>query len=82
MALASPQLRADEAQCRDVLNKCDAALNAELNLNTTLKQINDNQAQLITVLNTQLNESEIWKPIALGAGIAVVVETLILVLKK
>lgn len=69
-------------ECHDVLNKCDAALHAEIDLNVTKQKIIDDQGALIEVLNTELHEEGIWKPIALGAGVVIAVETLVLVLKK
>jgi len=81
LAVASPA-HSDEAQCKDVLHKCDDALKAEINLNTTLKQANQDQQQLIDTLNTEIKDEQIWKPLAIGGAAVVIVETLLLVLKK
>lgn len=80
--LAATTLKADEAQCRDVLHKCDDALKAEQAVNETQKQIIAAQETLIKLQNDKIDEQSIWKPIALGAGAVVILETLILVLKK
>lgn len=72
----------DETQCRDVLNKCDVALHAQLDLNITQKKIIDDQAALIQVLNTEISDASLWKPIAIGAGAVVILETAIIVLRK
>lgn len=74
--------KADEAQCRDVLHKCDTALNAQLEVNKKLNLIIQDQEKVINLQDEQLKEQSIWKPIAIGAGIVVGVETLILILRK
>jgi hypothetical protein len=79
--VATP-LKADEAQCREVLHKCDEALNAQIDLNITKDHIIDDQAALIEVLNTKINQESIWKPIAIGGIAVIAVETLVLILRK
>lgn len=79
IALAVP-VHGDE--CRDVLNKCDAALHAEIDLNVAKQGVIDDQAALISVLKTDLDKEALWKPIAIGAAGVVVLETIIIILRK
>ncbi len=72
----------DEASCRSVLQKCDLALKAQQEVNKTQDQIIQDQLKLNENLKSQLDSQSIWKPIALGAGIVIGVETLILLLRK
>lgn len=81
MDLANPA-HSDEAQCRDVLHKCDDALKAEQAVNATQKQIIDSLTTVTQLQAKQLDSQSIWKPIALGAGTAVIIETLIIIFKK
>lgn len=74
-------VHADET-CPDVLNKCDKALHAEIDLNTAKQGVIDEQANLINVLKVDLDKESLWKPIAIGAGTAAIVEGLILILRK
>lgn len=69
-------------ECRDVLNQCNDALNAELDLNKSLKQVNTDQENLISALNTQVAQEAIWKPVAIGAGAAALLEAVIIILRK
>lgn len=80
--LSSTVARAATETCDDVLSKCNDALNAEIDLNKSLTDVNNDQAALITVLNTKVSQEEIWKPIAIGAGAAVILETIIIILRK
>lgn len=72
----------DETQCKDVLSKCDAALHAQLDLNITQNKIIDDQAALIQILNTQIADASLWKPLAIGAAAVVILETAIIMLRK
>ena len=74
--------RSDEATCREVLKKCDLALHAQQEVNKTQEQIIKDQMELNITLKDQLASQSIWKPIAIGAGIVIGVETLILLLRK
>lgn len=67
--------------CDSVLKICNDALNAEITLNNELTQVNDDQANLIKVLNTDVGQEAKWQPIALGAAAIVVIETLVIVFK-
>lgn len=81
MMAASPAL-SDEAQCRAVLLKCDDALQAQQEVNSLQKQIIADQDARFKAQSEQLDSQAIWKPVAIGAVAVVVLETLILVLKK
>lgn len=82
MILMIPHLSYAKPSCDEVLQKCDEALHAQIDLNVTQKSIIDDQATLITTLNTKIDEQSIWKPIALGGIVVIGVETLILILRK
>lgn len=81
MAVSLP-LKADEAQCRDVLHKCDDALHAQQDLNALQKQIITDQESRHQLESKEIEQQAIWKPIAIGAGAVVVLETLILVFRR
>lgn len=75
-------LNADETTCRATLTKCDLAVHA-------LQQVNSDQAEQIKIqqslndsLQSKINEDSFWKPLAEGALVVVILETLILALKK
>jgi hypothetical protein len=82
MGMVSPQLRADEATCKKVLHDCDAALQAEQTENALQKQIIADQDKRYNDVSSELKSEEFWKPVAEGALVVVVLETLILALKK
>lgn len=82
MILAPKVALSDEAQCRDVLHKCDDALTAQTQVSELQKQIISDQDKRYDLQTQQLNTEKIWKPIAIGAGVIAIIETLLLVLKK
>jgi len=75
-------LKADEATCREVLKKCDLALHAQIEVNKTQEQIIQDQIELIVIQKDQLESQGIWKSIAIGGAVVIVIETLVLVLRK
>lgn len=82
MTILADIAHSDEAQCRDVLKKCDTALSAQRELNDSLREVIKDQNSLISAQDEKLKEESIWKPIAIGAGVVVGIETLILILRK
>lgn len=74
--------RSDEATCKDVLQKCDLALHAQMDVVQTQGQIIADQAKVIDTQKSQLDSQSIWKPIAIGGVVVIGVETLILILRK
>lgn len=81
MAVSLP-LRADEAQCRSVLKDCDTAVSALQKENTLQAQIIKDEDERFALQAKELNTEQIWKPIALGAVTATVIEGIVLTLKK
>lgn len=73
---------ADETECRSVLSKCDSALRAQQEVNSLQQQIIADQDARYKEQTTELKTQQLWKPIAEISIGAVIVETLLLVLKK
>jgi len=82
MTTLAATAHSDEATCRDVLKKCDLALHYQQEVNKTQEQMIKDQLDLNWVLKDQITAQSIWKPIAIGAGIVIGVETIILLLRK
>lgn len=82
MVTASPQLRADEAQCRSVLSKCDEALKSTQQENALQKQIIADQDERYKTQTKELMSEKLWRPLAIGAAAAAILEGLVLVFKK
>jgi hypothetical protein len=83
MVMVLPPLsHADEAQCKSVLQKCDAALTATQQDNNLQRQINADQAKVISDQASLIKEDSIWKPIAEGAIVAALLEALVIGFKK
>jgi len=72
---------ATEAQCRSVLQDCDKAVKALQTENGLQAQIIRDQDERFKLQSSELNTAQIWKPLFLGAGIVIGVETLVLILK-
>lgn len=70
MMMVNPRLRADEAQCREVLHKCDIAVTKLETENNLQRQIIADQDKRHELMEKQLNAAGIWKPIAIG-GVSV-----------
>lgn len=77
MVLASPQIKADEATCRETLRKCDLAVHALQEDNNQKQSIIDDQAKLISVQKSAIEDSRAWYrqpeiiiPLALLVGVA------------
>lgn len=81
MVAASLPLKADEAQCRSVLSKCDLAVQDLQKENALQKQIIADEDERFKTQTDQLNAEQIWKPIAIGGVVVIGVETLVLILK-
>lgn len=73
---------ATEEECRSVLRDCDSALTAQQNVNALQKQIIADQDSRYDLVQKQLNSASIWKPIAEGAIVVVILESLVLVFRK
>lgn len=82
MVAASLPLKADEAQCRSVLSKCDEAIKDLQTENALQKQIIADEDDRFKTQTKQLNSEQFWKPVALGAVSAAIIEALILTFKK
>jgi hypothetical protein len=82
MEMVSLPLKADEAQCRAVLHDCDNAMQALQKENALQKQIITDEETRFKTQTDELNSEQLWRPIALGATAAAIIEGLILVLKK
>ena len=81
MMTAAVPLKADEAQCKSVLSKCDEAVKDLQNENAIQKQIISDEETRFNTEHRELETSRIWQPVALGGIVVIGVETLILVLK-
>ncbi len=66
--------------CMSVLHKCDAALQAEKDVNAIDQQIIADEEARFAEEHKELEAQSIWKPLALGGGVVIAIETLILVL--
>jgi hypothetical protein len=82
MGMANPPLKADEAQCRSVLHDCDAAVQDLQKENAIQKQLIADEDARYKTQTAELNSEQFWKPVALGALAAAVIEGLILSFKK
>lgn len=82
MIATAPLAHSDEAQCRQVLGLCDQALKAQQASNALQEQIIKDQGTVINDQAAELSSQAFWKPVALGAVAAALVEGLVLVLKK
>ena len=72
---------ASEDQCRAVLHDCDTALQKEQTVNALDQQIISDQNKRFADQTSELHTEEVWKPIALGAVTAAIIEGIILALK-
>lgn len=81
LVLTAPAI-ASEDECRSVLHKCTDALDATQKDSDLQRQINKDQVSLIDDQQKQIHEESIWKPIAEGSLVVVILETLILSFKK
>lgn len=79
MTMTAVNLRAD---CISVLHDCDSALQAQIKVNALQKQIISDQEARYNAQHQELESAGIWKPIAEGSIAVILLETLILVLKK
>jgi len=75
-------LQADEATCRSVLHDCDAAVTALQKENTLQKQINSDQQKRFDDQSSELKSEQFWRPVAMGALAAAIIEGLVLSFKK
>ena len=73
---------ADEATCKRVLHDCNDALVAEQHANALDQQIIADEEKRYLTQTAELKSDQIWKPIALGAIGAALLEGLILTFKK
>lgn len=82
MVAVSLPLKADEAQCRSVLNKCDTAVKDLQKENALQAQIIKDEDNRFATQTKELNSEQFWRPMFLGLSVVVGVETVILLLKK
>ncbi len=80
MTTMAANLQADEATCRSVLSKCDQAVQDLQKENALQKQIIADEEARFAEEHKELEAQSIWKPLALGGGVVIAIETLILVL--
>ena len=84
--MGTVSLQADPApsptppSCMDVLHKCDSALQAQVQVNNLQKQIIADQEARFNAEHKELEAESLWKPLALGAGAVVLIETVLLIL--
>jgi hypothetical protein len=79
---ASLPLNADEAQCRAVLQDCDTAVQTLQKETALQKQIIADEDDRFKNQTKELHSEQFWKPVALGALSAAIIEGLILSFKK
>lgn len=82
MVMVSPQLKADEASCKKVLRDCDAAVTSLQQENSLQKQIIADQDKRYQAVASELKTESLYKPLAEGALVVVILESLILTLRK
>lgn len=82
MMTVSLPLKADEAQCKSVLTKCDLAIKALEKENALQKQIIADEDTRSKDQTSELHREEFWRPIAYGAIVTAIIEGLILSFKK
>lgn len=75
-------VHADEAQCKAILHDCDTALHRVQDTNQLQAQIIKDQDERFKITSSELSTARIWKPLFLGAGVVIGVETLVLILKR
>lgn len=79
---ASLPLKADEATCRSVLHSCDTAVHDLQKENAIQKQLIQDEEERFSTQSKELRSEEFWKPVAIGAVGAALLEGLILSFKK
>jgi hypothetical protein len=82
MTGVSLRLNADETQCRSVLQDCDTAVQALQKETALQKQIIADEDDRFNTQTKELRAEQFWKPVALGALSAAIIEGLILSFKK
>lgn len=75
-------LKADEATCRSVLHSCDTAVQDLQKENALQKQIIADEEDRYKTQTKELSSEQFWKPVAIGGGVVIGIETLILIFKK
>jgi len=71
-----------QADCTSVLHDCDSALKAEQKVNALDQQIIAEQDKRYKDQTSELHEEEFWRPLAIGAIGAAILEGLVLSFKK
>lgn len=74
--------QATEAECRSVLHDCDTAVQDLQKENAIQKQLIIDEEDRFKTQSKELSTEQIWKPIALGGGVVIGIETLVLLLKR
>lgn len=79
---ASLPLKADEAQCRSVLSKCDIAVKDLQKENAIQAQIIKDEDERFKTQTAELNSEQFWKPVAIAGVSLAILEGLVLSFKK